>query len=127
MVKQLSSVALFEGLSTDELERVANLSDQIEVDAGTELVDQGDPGTFCFVLVEGTASVFVNGDYVSTSGPGSMVGEMALLDLRPRTATVIANTPMTLRRFDIAAFRALLDEMPKASERINAILLSRLR
>jgi CRP-like cAMP-binding protein len=55
-----------------------------------------------------------------------MVGEMALHDLHPRTATVVANSEMSLLRFDIRAFRALLEEMPRASERIQAVLAQRL-
>ncbi len=124
---QLANVALFDGMTRGERSRVVQLSDQIDISSGTVLVDQGDPGTFCFVILEGSAGVYVNGEYVSTSGPGTTVGEMALHDHHPRTATVIANTEMVLLRFDIPAFRSLLAEMPKASERINAILASRLR
>jgi CRP-like cAMP-binding protein len=122
----LGNVPLFEGLSPQELARVAELSSQVDVVPGAVLVDQGDPGTFCFVILSGNASVYMNGEYVATSGPGVMVGEMALHDLHPRTATVVANSEMSLLRFDIRAFRALLEEMPRASERIQAVLAQRL-
>ena len=125
-VAWLSGIPFFEGFSDDELHRVLDLSDQIEAAAGTVLVDQGDPGTDCYVVVEGTASVYVRGEHVATSGPGSMVGEMALIDHRPRTATVVADTDMKLLRFRTRAFRTLLDEMPKASERVMTTLRSRL-
>ena len=96
--------------------------------AGTWIVvvDQGDPGTECFVIVDGTASVYVRGEFVASSGPGSMVGEMALVDHRPRTATVVADTDLDLLRFDSHAFTKLLDEMPKASEHILTGLRARL-
>ncbi|HPU40271.1 MAG TPA: cyclic nucleotide-binding domain-containing protein, partial [Microthrixaceae bacterium] len=80
----------------------------------------------CYLIVEGQASVYVRGEHVATSGPGSMVGEMSLIDHRPRTATVVADTGMVLLRFGIAEFRTLLDEEPKASERIMTELRSRL-
>ena len=56
-----------------------------------------------------------------------MVGEMALVDHRPRRASVIADTDMRLLRFDARHFRQLLDEMPKASERVMRLLTERLK
>ncbi len=123
----LGDVPLFVGLTEAELARVAELSTPVSKPAGTVLVDQGDPGTYCYVILAGNAGVYVNGEYVTTSGPGAMVGEMALHDLHPRTATVVANSEMSLLCFDIRAFRALLDEMPRAKERIQEVLAMRLR
>ena len=123
----LGSIALFEGMAEAELQRVDDLGVRIEVPDGEVLVDQGDPGTHCFVVLDGTASVYANGEYVASSQQGSTIGEMALVDHRPRTATVVASGPMTLLRFDTRQFKALLEEMPKAHERIMGILGARLR
>lgn len=123
----LEGVALFEGFSHEELQRVAELGEEVDFDAGAVVVDQGDPGLDCYVVAEGIASVYVAGDYVAAIRPGSMIGEMALVDHRPRNATVVADTPMRLLRLRSQAFRTLLDEMPKASERVMAILTARLR
>lgn len=125
-VAWLSSVPFFEGFSDDELHRVVSLSEQVQAPPGTVLMDQGDPGTECFVIVSGEAGVYVRGEHVASSGPGSMIGEMALIDHRPRTATVVADSDMALLRFRTAAFRTLLDEMPKASERVMTVLRGRL-
>lgn len=125
-VEVLSDVPFFEGFDDDDLRRVVELSDEVQLPAGSVVVDQGDPGTDCYVIVDGTASVYVRGDHVASSGPGSMVGEMALVDHRPRTATVVADTDLDMLRFDSTAFRKLLDEMPKASERIMTVLRARL-
>lgn len=122
----LSGVPFFDGFSAEDLHRVVELSDEIELPAGTVVVDQGDPGTQCFVIVEGLASVYVRGEHVASLDAGSMVGEMALVDHRPRTATVVADTDLDLLRFDSAAFAKLLEEMPKASERVMTILRARL-
>jgi CRP-like cAMP-binding protein len=121
----LGDVAFFEGFTADELARVAELADQVDAEAGAELMDQGRPGQECFVILDGTASVFIGGDHVATLEAGSMVGEMALIDHRPRSATVVAETPMTLLAFDTGAFRALLDELPKASQRVMSLLNAR--
>lgn len=122
----LASVPFFEGFSDHDLNRVLELSHQMEASPGTVLVDQGDPGTHCYLIVDGQASVYVRGEHVATSGPGSMVGEMSLIDHRPRTATVVADSEMVLLRFGIAEFRMLLEEEPKASERVMTELRSRL-
>jgi CRP-like cAMP-binding protein len=122
----LAAIPLFEGMSTAELELLRRLGARVEVPPGEILVDQGDPGTYCYAVAEGTAGVFVSGEHVATVGPGSTIGEMALIDHRPRTATVRANDPMVLLRFDTRSFKSLLEDMPKASERIHAILASRL-
>ncbi len=123
----LERVALFEGFSPEELQRVADLGEEIDLAPGSVIVDQGDPGLDCYVVVEGIASVYVAGDYIAAIRPGSMIGEMALVDHRPRSATVVADTQMRLLRLRSQAFRTLLDEMPKASERVMATLTARLR
>lgn len=122
----LADVAFFDGLSSQDLERVAELCDEVAARAGSVVVDQGDPGTACYVLVSGTASVYVSGEHVASLSPGTMIGEMSLVDHRPRTATVVADSDLALLRFDSKAFAKLLEEMPKASERLMAILQARL-
>lgn len=124
---QLKDVAFFEGFTDDELARVAQLAEEVEAQAGAELTDQGRPGQECFVILDGQASVAVSGEHVATVGAGSMVGEMALIDHRPRSATVTAETDMRLLAFDNNAFKALLDEMPKASQRVMSLLNARLQ
>jgi CRP-like cAMP-binding protein len=121
----LGDVAFFEGFGPDELARVAELADEVQAEAGAELMDQGRPGQECFVILDGSANVYFGGEHIASLGPGSMVGEMALIDHRPRSATVRAESPMRLLAFDTRAFRALLDEMPKASQRVMSLLNAR--
>lgn len=125
--EHLKDVAFFEGFSTEELQRVAALADEVEAEQGAEITDQGRPGLECYVILEGTAAVYVSGEHIATLEAGSMVGEMALIDHRPRSATVVAQTPMRLLAFDAKAFKALLDEMPKASQRVMSLLNARLQ
>jgi CRP-like cAMP-binding protein len=56
-----------------------------------------------------------------------MIGEMALIEHRPRNASVIAETPMRLIAFDTKAFKTLLEEMPKAHDRVMEVLAARLK
>jgi len=126
-VDRLADVEFFEGFTHEQLTRVAALSSRVEVSAGAVVIDQGDPGTDCFVLVSGRASVYVGSEHVATLAGGSMVGEMALVDHRPRNASVLADEPLELLRFDAKQFKRLLDEMPKASERVMTLLTARLK
>ena len=125
--ERLRSVAFFEGFTDAELDRVAALADPVEAEADAELTDQGRPGQEAYVILEGRAGVYVNGAQIAEVGPGELVGEMALIDHRPRIATVRALTPMRLLSFDAHQFRRLLDEMPKAQARVLENLVERLR
>jgi CRP-like cAMP-binding protein len=123
----LASVGFFEDFTPEELERVAALGTEREVPAGSMLMDQGDVGQECFAIVEGTASVYVRGEHAASLQAGSVVGEMALVDHRPRSATVIADTDLKVLRFDVQHFRKLLQEFPQARTGILALLEARLR
>ena len=123
----LSGTSFFEGFSSEDLQRMAALSGELKMGRGAVLIDQGDIGVDCYVIVEGAASVRVRDDEVATLGAGDMVGEMALIDHRPRSASVVATSDMTLLRFNSPQFRRLLTEMPKAEERVLTMLTARLR
>lgn len=120
--ERLAGVKFFEDFTPKELSRVAELVEELDAEEGAELTDQGRPGQECYVIVDGQAGVYISGEHKATLGPGEMVGEMALIDHRPRSATVKALTPMKLLAFDAKRFKTLLDEMPKASQRVMAKL-----
>ncbi|MEM7324216.1 MAG: cyclic nucleotide-binding domain-containing protein [Actinomycetota bacterium] len=123
----LASVKFFDGFSDSELSEVSQLGERTEAKAGDEIIDQGRVGEACYVIVEGTANVHIRGEYVASVGAGSMVGEMALVEHRPRNATVTAETDMVLVSFGNTEFRKLLDRSPNANERVLALLNARLR
>ena len=123
----LADVTFFEGFSPDELARVAALAQEVEAVPGAELTEQGRVGDVCYVIVEGTAGVYASGEHIASLHEGSMVGEMALIDHAPRNATVVAETDMVLAAFDSKSFHQLLDEMPKAKERVLDTLNARLQ
>ena len=125
-VALLSEMGLFADFTEEELKRVAKVTQMVQFSAGQVIVDQGDPGVDCYLIAGGRASVYVRGEYVTTSTAGSMIGEMALIDHRPRTATVIADTDLDTLKFDSEAFKILLTETPKAAEHIYATLRERL-
>ena len=73
------------------------------------------------------ASVSNQGTDVATLGPGQQFGELALLDGGPRTATVVATSPMTLLVMTHQAFMSLLDDVPGLARRVLASMAARLR
>ncbi len=125
--ERLAAVELFEGLSKAELARVAELVEEVDAEASAVLVEQGKPGTEAYIVLEGEAVFEVGGERKGTIGPGEPIGEMALIDNRPRVGTVRAVTPMKLLVLDATQFRKLLDEMPKASRAIMSRLTDRIR
>jgi len=126
-VDDLRHIALFARMSEAELARVAALGDPVDAEAGAMLMDQGDVGRECFLVLEGEAGVFAAGQHVATIGPGTVVGEMALVGHRPRNATVTAQSAMRLLSFNISSFKKLLDEMPVAQKHIYDLLEARAR
>jgi CRP/FNR family transcriptional regulator, cyclic AMP receptor protein len=127
VIHRLSQVAFFEGFTDKELGRVAELVDEVDAEEGYLLTDQGRPGLECYVIVEGQAGVFIGENRIATLKAGETVGEMALIDHGPRSATVKAESPMQLLALDAERFRTLLDEMPKAQQKIMTEINRRLR
>lgn len=126
-LEHLRNVSLFQGCSTKDLEKIAKSSDEIKMPAGSLIVDQGQTGREAFVLVEGTVVVRRNGKKINTMGPGTVVGELSLLDHGPRTATVICETDCVLLLLDQRHFMGVLDDVPALAHKLLATLAGRIR
>jgi CRP-like cAMP-binding protein len=109
---ELAEIPLFQRLSAKQLAAVDRLVTTIDVVAGRELIRQGEPGREFIVVVDGDAEVRRNGEVIAVRGPGTFFGEMALLLDRPRNASIVAKTNMTIDVIDRQDFRRLLDEFP---------------
>lgn len=105
----LRSIPGFEVLTRSEIRDLAAAADRTVAPAGRMLVTQGDPGLECFVVANGELEVRRNGEHVARVGPGSVVGEIALLDAALRNADVVALTDVELAVFDPRSFRTALD------------------
>ncbi len=126
-LETLRTVPLFSGCSTKELEKVAKASDEIRMTAGTLIVDQGQTGREAFVVIEGDVDIKRNNRKVATLGPGSVVGELSLLDHGPRTATAVCATDCTLLVIDQRRFLGVLDSVPAITHKLLAALAARIR
>jgi CRP/FNR family cyclic AMP-dependent transcriptional regulator len=123
----LAAVPLFSALTKPELQEVLQASDEIEVEAGRELVTEGRVGHEFFLILEGEAQVRRGGEPVAALRPGDYFGELALLDQGPRSATVVAKTEMTLLVLGQREFAGLLQNIPGLAAKLLPSLAHRLR
>ena len=123
----LGEVSFFRDFGPSELETVAKLGHRREVSAGTAFVEQGRYGLSCYVIATGHADVYIGSDWVATIGSGSVVGEMAVIEHRPRNATVVAADDMVLVEFGIEEFKKFLAAHPSVEEQVLATLNQRIR
>ncbi len=114
----IAGVPLFAGCSKTELEKVAAIADELGLPDGAVLIAEGDSGREFIVIVDGTARVTRNGRKLGELGPGSFVGEIALVANVPRTATVTATSPVRVLVITERAFRELLTRSPGISTKV---------
>jgi CRP-like cAMP-binding protein len=124
--ERLRTIPLFEGLSTKDRERLATWTDEVEVEPGTRLVDQGAFPHEFFVIVDGSAGVTVDGAPVAYLGSGDFFGEIALLEQQRRTATVTATSPLRAVVMHARDFAAMELSMPEVAARIRDEMTRRL-
>jgi CRP/FNR family transcriptional regulator, cyclic AMP receptor protein len=114
----LKQIPMFAACTKAELERVTLLANPVDIAAGEILTREGRSGGEFMVIVEGRATVTRSGAAVRTLGPGDWVGEIALLDGGPRTATVVADTAMVVEVIARKDFLDLLREVPTVAIKI---------
>ena len=125
--RQLAAVPLFEGLSKQALRQIAGMTKEQRFAEGDEVTIESTRGARFHLIVDGSLSVRRRGKEVARLGPGETVGEIALLDGGPRTATVVALEPTTTLTMASWNFRSLLRAEPAIMEKILLRLVARLR
>ncbi|HLI69043.1 MAG TPA: cyclic nucleotide-binding domain-containing protein [Ktedonobacteraceae bacterium] len=129
----LAHVDLFSGLDKKDLRNLANSCRERKFPAGSVLMQQGDTGAGLFVITAGHVKITqeVHPDRaeedLGTAGPGDVLGEMALLDDLPRSATVTATDEVTALLLPIWDFRTTLRNNPDIAVKLLATLSHRLR
>jgi CRP/FNR family transcriptional regulator, cyclic AMP receptor protein len=126
-IERLAGIPLFSGAKRRELDRISQLCTEVKVPAGRVLCHEGETGQEFFVIEAGTVSVTIGGQQVATLDAGGFFGELALLDGGPRTATVTAQTEVTVLVLDRREFTALLEEDPIVAVRLLPAIGARLR
>lgn len=119
---RLTAIPIFSQLSAEEARRLAAFATETSAAQGQMLMKEGDYSVELIAIEEGTADVLQGGRTIASLKPGDLIGEMGLLEHRPRNADVIASSPMRLIRLTHWEIRRMSDD---TVGRIKAIVEAR--
>ena len=122
----LRNVSLFAGLDDRELESLADEFNERRFSAGDKIALEGEGGLMFFVVESGEAAVEVHGEEVGRLGPGAHFGEIALIDRRPRTATVTAVSDLRTYGLPVFVFRPFVEARPQVAWKLLEAMADRL-
>jgi CRP-like cAMP-binding protein len=108
--KRLTAIPIFSELSEAEAKRLATFATETSAAEGQILMKEGDYSVELIAIEEGTADVIQGGKKIASVGKGDLIGEMGLLEHRPRNADVIASSDMRLIKLTHWEIRRMSDE-----------------
>jgi CRP-like cAMP-binding protein len=107
---RLTAIPIFSDLSDEEAKRLSTFATETSAAAGQMLMKEGDYSVELIAIEEGTADVIQGGEKIAALGQGDLIGEMGLLERRPRNADVIATSPMRLIKLTHWEIRRMSEE-----------------
>jgi CRP/FNR family transcriptional regulator, cyclic AMP receptor protein len=122
---RLKSIPLFQTVSDEELAEIAPFAEEVTVEAGTQLVREGDFSYEFMGIEEGQAEVSRGDERLAELGPGDFFGEIGVLERDLRTASVVAETDMRLIVLTGWDMKRMEKSMPQAVERVREVLEQR--
>ena len=129
----IRQVPIFAELDAEDLEELAQIVEERRIEAGRDVFKEGDAGDAVYLVVKGEVTVFTGGidgrpeKVLNTLGAGACIGEMAVLDSSPRSATVRAMSRTRMLRVPGEGFKRVMSERPEMSQAIVAELVRRMR
>ena len=127
VVAHFGRVPLFAGLSNRGLRAIVSAATELDVRAGTVIVQEGKSDRFLYVLVRGSATVSKGGRTRDTIGPGECFGELAFLDGGPRSATVTASSDSRLLILSPTEMQSVIAAEPALALKMLAVLAQHMR
>jgi CRP-like cAMP-binding protein len=125
-VELISRVPLLSRCSKKDLGLVAAVADLVQFHDGETLMQEGQVGREFFIIVAGSVRVTRHGRKLADLGPGDWIGEIALISNVPRTATVVATSPLHALVLTRPEFSGLMYDVPSIAEKVMAALGERL-
>jgi hypothetical protein len=122
----LGAIDIFRPLPPPVLEGLAGAMLPLRVEAGREIVREGEAGDRFYVIESGRVEVVKDGDVINEEGPGEFFGEISLLRDVPRTATVRAKTDVELRALERDDFIAAVTGHAASAEAADSVVATRL-
>ena len=122
----LRNVPLFSELEERDLQSLAEEFNERRFSAGDKIALEGEGGLMFFVVESGEAAVEVQGEEVARLGPGAHFGEIALIDRRPRTATVTAVSDLKTYGLPVFVFRPFVEARPQVAWKLLEAMADRL-
>ena len=119
---RLTAIPIFAELSAEEARRLATFATETSAAQGQILMKEGDYSVELIAIEEGTADVLRGGEKIASLHTGDLIGEMGLLERKPRNADVIASSPMRLLRLTHWEIHRMSDETVR---RIHSIVTQR--
>jgi CRP/FNR family transcriptional regulator, cyclic AMP receptor protein len=123
----IRNVPLFAELNRREVATLAKLLEEVDVPAGRAIIRQGRRGSEFFIILDGRVRIERDGNVLSELGPGDFLGEIALVDGRPRTASAITEEPSRLFVLTSQSFNSMLRLHPAVESKVLRALAQRVR
>jgi CRP-like cAMP-binding protein len=127
VLHRIAHVEVMQHLSAAERQAIIPFLTPVHVEPGHVICEEGTPGEYFYMIVEGEAEVRKGQKVLSVMEPGEVFGEMALLTGEPRSATVVARTPMELYQLHQEHFHQMLTWSPHLAWALSRALARRLR
>ena len=126
-VELLKRIPLFAGLESRELERLGTSFKERTFGAGDTVASEGESGAGFFVIESGEAIVKVGDEEVRRLGPGDYFGDIALIDMGARTASIVADSELHCYGLTFWDFRPLVESDARIAWPLLQAMAKRLR
>lgn len=123
----LRKVPLFTDLSDHHIEAVLDIAKEVSHEPGKAVVEQASEGVGFHLILSGEAEIQLSGRTVGKMGPGGYFGEISIIDGKPRTASIVATTPMRTLVIPGWDFQMLMDTNPAVMKAALLLVCDRLR
>ena len=123
----MKGVDLFRDIPGEEVSHVAQIAEEIEYDSEQTIFEEGDVGDSMFIIIDGAVRIHKGDKELAVLSKGKFVGEMALLDQEPRSASVTSTEETTLLEINGEDFYDLMASRMEIMQGIVKILTQRLR
>jgi CRP-like cAMP-binding protein len=111
-IEELARVNRFQDFTPDEMHQVVEMARYLTVPANWALMVEQQPADKAYLILSGEVSVRRHGEEVARLGAGEVIGEMALVNHKLRSATVVAATPLEVLHFTDEIVEALTEKIP---------------